>query len=133
MAQANDTLPETFPQEVQDAYEWFYGEGRLISGDYRAYMENTNRNLAVLTDFANEQADAGELVGQIVSYPVADGQALYMVTSEKPLYLAHIAFGDGYQIPAAHLRGLWHLDVRSRWLHHGTLTASGSRGCMATG
>lgn len=113
MANLEDTLPQTFPQEVRDAFEWFKTEGRMIHGDFRAYMEATDRNLKVLTDFANDRPE-GSLLGRMVSYPVADGMAMYMVTSESPLYLAHVNFGDGYMIPAAHLRGLNYGDIEER-------------------
>lgn len=48
----------------------------------------------------------------VVQFPVADGYALYAVTSEKPLTLRHIPFGDGYQAAAATIRGLTIADVR---------------------
>ena len=55
----------------------------------------------------------GELVGEIVTWPVADGYAEYMVASEKPLKLAHINILDGYVIPHAMIRGLRLSDIRS--------------------
>ena len=38
-----------------------------------------------------------EYVGEIVSFPVADGSALYMVAAMKPLELIHLDYLDGYQ------------------------------------
>jgi len=44
------------------------------------------------------------LAGEILRFPVADGYAQYMVFSGTELI--HLDIGDGYQIPAAHARGL---------------------------
>jgi len=54
----------------------------------------------------------GELVGETIRFPVADGHAVYGILSENPLHLCHINEGDGYQIPDAHARGLNLTDVR---------------------
>lgn len=51
---------------------------------------------------------------RIMSFPVADGHAVYYVFSEKPFVLQHIPYGDAWHIPAAHLRGLKVKDWRSR-------------------
>ena len=51
---------------------------------------------------------------QIVKFPVADGYALYAVTSEKPLVLRHIPYGDAYQAAAATIRGLTMRDVEAQ-------------------
>jgi len=48
----------------------------------------------------------GELVGETLSWPVADGKATYMVISQKPLILAHMYIGDGYQVPAPMIKGV---------------------------
>ena len=44
---------------------------------------------------------SGKNVGEIISFPVADGEALYMVASMKPLELVHIAIGDAYHFQYA--------------------------------
>ena len=63
--------------------------------------------LEVLAD----KLPAGKLTGSIVDFPIADGKALYLVTSERPLTLQHIPFWDGYSIPPAHIRGLDKQDL----------------------
>jgi len=50
---------------------------------------------------------------RLVRFPIADGQALYYVKSVSPPVLQHIPYGDAYQIPAAHIRGLTTKDIRS--------------------
>jgi hypothetical protein len=53
----------------------------------------------------------GEVVGAVLRFQIADGWAYYIVTSERPLTLQHIPFGDGYAIAEAHVRGLNRQDV----------------------
>jgi hypothetical protein len=45
------------------------------------------------------QHGSGKNKGKIVSYPVADGYAQYMIFSEKPAALIHIPLGDAWQYP----------------------------------
>jgi len=61
-----------------------------------------------------QEKDSGKLVGSVVRFGVADGYAQYMIASEKPLTLVHLHFGDGYQIPEAHIRGLRLSDLRKQ-------------------
>ena len=55
----------------------------------------------------------GELVGAVIRFQIADGYALYLVSEvgAKNVELQHIPYCDGYQIPAAHLRGLTKADI----------------------
>lgn len=43
-----------------------------------------------------------EHVGEIISFPVADGSALYMVAALKPVELIHLEYLDGYSFQYAH-------------------------------
>jgi hypothetical protein len=43
---------------------------------------------------------------RIMTFPVADGKACYLVVSESPFTLQHIPVGDAWQITSAHIRGL---------------------------
>ncbi len=61
---------------------------------------------------AAEALDPDALVGKLIDFPVADGKAVYLVTSEKPLVLQHVPFFDAYRIDAAMIRGLRADDVR---------------------
>jgi hypothetical protein len=54
----------------------------------------------------------GDLVGEILEWPRADGSARYMIACQKPLHLAHIDFLDGYTVENALIRGLSTKDVR---------------------
>ena len=53
----------------------------------------------------------GEIVGAMLKWQVADGYAWYRVKSASPLQVEHVPFLDGYQVPAAHIRGLRRADV----------------------
>lgn len=56
----------------------------------------------------------GELIGFIMTFPVGDGYALYRVVSTKPFKLEHLALGDAYSIPDAHIRGLKLEDAKQQ-------------------
>lgn len=47
----------------------------------------------------------------MVYFGVADGQACYIVKSQKPLVLQHVDFCDGYHAQPALIRGLRLADV----------------------
>lgn len=50
----------------------------------------------------------------LMRFPVADGEALYAVITEKPLLLRHVPYGDGYHVAAATVRGLTIADVEQQ-------------------
>lgn len=76
------------------------GDWEFKAGEpFNDYAERTDKMLAAIP--------ADKMIG----FPVGDGRALYYVESLRPLRLQHIPYGDGYQISAAHLRGLRPGDV----------------------
>jgi len=58
---------------------------------------------------ANQPSDG--IKGRYISFPVADGKAVYYVEKLRPLTLRPVMFGDCYQIPDAHIRGLTRSDI----------------------
>jgi len=62
-------------------------------------------------DYNNPKAD---LTGAILSWQVADGYALYVVTSNSPLSLAHIPLADAWQIESETIRGVNRKTVLSQ-------------------
>ncbi len=74
-------------------------------------MKEEEAELARLDRESAKLAD-GVVAGCVVSFPVGDGMANYLVKSEKPLVLQHIDFFDGYGLPAAHMRGIRLEEVR---------------------
>lgn len=59
----------------------------------------------------SDALEDGDIVGFIMQFPWADGYAVYRVTKERPLTLQHIDYGDAWQVPDAHLRGIRFEDV----------------------
>jgi len=53
----------------------------------------------------------GEILGALVTYPVADGFAAYVVIQEEPLTLQWIPFGDMYQADHRLIKGTDRRDV----------------------
>lgn len=56
---------------------------------------------ALRTAVRNENSDP--IVGEVISFQVADGYAKYLVASLKPVELIHLPFDDEYQFEYAHL------------------------------
>jgi hypothetical protein len=69
---------------------------------------------AAALDELQARSDAlpeGEVVGALLRFPRADGYAFYVVTKDKPLTMAHVPFGDAWQVEPALIRGLVRGDV----------------------
>lgn len=56
---------------------------------------------------------SGELCGEEVRWGRGDGYARYVVYTEKPLGLIHLATGDAWQIEDVFRRGLRLSDIRA--------------------
>lgn len=58
----------------------------------------------------------GEVVGALLDFVVADGKALYVVVAAtaRSVSVAHVPFGDNYQVDPALIRGLTKKDVLQR-------------------
>lgn len=76
------------------------------------WQEKEAAALKKLQDEARAKAPKDELAGEILRFGVADGYAQYLVKRSKPLTLAHIHMGDGYQVHPAMIRGLRLRDVK---------------------
>lgn len=74
--------------------DWSYKAGE----DWTQYDKRTEALFAAIKE-------------PIVRFQIADGYAQYAVLSLNPLQLQHIPYGDAYQIPYAHIRGLTTQDV----------------------
>jgi len=96
---------------------------RLLTNPYpefkREYPLETleqrmKRHVAILDRLENVSAalPEGQVVGGVLKFPIADGRAYYLVTSESPLTVQHLEFADGYRAPLEHIRGLRIEDVR---------------------
>lgn len=84
------------------------------AGDWKSQMDAEVAKLDELQQ-VSDNATIDNPVGFILSFSVADGQALYRVEQATPtVKLAHIPALDGYAIPDAHLRGIRIDDVRKQ-------------------
>lgn len=85
----------------------------LRTGSFDSYCKETEAVYQKLMEKSNSLAE-NEVVGALLSFPVADGSALYLVTKASPLTLQHVPLWDAYQIPAAHISGLRLAHVHSQ-------------------
>lgn len=81
-------------------------------GDFKEHMRKEKASLDALISSSHGARPNGECLNFIWSSPVADGQAMYRVTSTAPLVLQHIPYGDAYQVPAPMIRGLRLADIQ---------------------
>jgi hypothetical protein len=80
-------------------------------GDFDAYMAAEAAYIEELRAFCKKRKPRGQLVGEIVQFPVADGYAQYMVASIRPCELVHIPTGDAWEY--AHIERLTAADIRA--------------------
>lgn len=76
------------------------------------YLKASVDDLDRYLDESEAAMARGQIEGFVLMFPIADGKAFYRVIKEKPLTLQHIPFGDAYEIPAAHIRGLTMVDIK---------------------
>lgn len=85
---------------------WDMQEGE----NWDAYAKRTDKMFKELEDAAKNIPE-GSIIGALLSFPVADGSAIYRVSKEKPLTLEHVPYCDAWQIPHTHIRGVRKADV----------------------
>ena len=88
----------------------------IVDGRYNYARDNALREefLAKLRSWLATAGYAGEGVGEVLRFQVADGYAMYMVAQVAPPKLIHLPLGDAWQLTAAHERGLRAKDVREQ-------------------
>lgn len=75
-------------------------------------MEGINRAMAYLQDleFKSDQKNPDDpncdIKGAILTFPVADGYAYYIVTNDKPLTVQNIPFGDAWAVAGVTIKGI---------------------------
>lgn len=70
----------------------------LTIGDIQGYMAREQEWVQAVGAWAKANG-SGALAGEEVRWPHADGQARYVVYTEKPLALIHLPVGDAWQFP----------------------------------
>ena len=93
--------------EAPDFMDFMVDGGYDRDADDKAHAAYIDR-LATLARSQNK----GDLVGEVVRFPAADGYAQYMIWSHSPCTLIHLAIHDAWSIPEAHARGLRISDLR---------------------
>lgn len=63
---------------------------------FEEYEKAIKEYLKKLKEWCKKRKPRGQLVGEIIRFPVADGHAEYMVASLSPLELIHIPLGDAW-------------------------------------
>ena len=96
---------ETAPIEIP--HDWSLPYDRVKAD------KQYNEGLKAAADAARAK-NPGDMVGETLSWQIADGYATYMVVKQKPLMVAHVDAGDGYQVDPIMIRGLRLSDVRER-------------------
>lgn len=78
-----------------------------------SYIEFYNRQEEWLSEQMEKTYNLpdGSIKEAIVRFPVADGHAYYMIMKVRPLTMRHLAIGDSWSIPDAHVRGLKKADL----------------------
>jgi hypothetical protein len=107
------STPEHLPEP--DFGDFFGKEDKGAEAYFAAIAEHTEK-LAAWCRGEHESVGVrpGPLVGEVISWPVADGKAQYMVYTTKPLALLHLDYGDGYQVDPIMIRGLRVTDVKEK-------------------
>lgn len=88
-----------------------FGVNGLLGENYFKAQEDALTKLCEASDKIDFNNPKVSLKGAILAIPFADGRAHYVVTSDKPLTLAHIPFCDAWHLPAAHIRGINRSDI----------------------
>lgn len=60
------------------------------------------RYIDELKEFCVKRNPTQEHIGEIITFPVADGKACYMVAAVKPVQLIHMPIGDAWNFEYAH-------------------------------
>ena len=89
------------------------GDWSFEGGDFKVTMARHNSQLRALEEASAKVDPTVSLVGALVSFPAADGSAIYRVSKDKPLMLQHVPAHDGYHIPYTQIRGLRRADIVS--------------------
>jgi len=64
--------------------------------DIKAWKKDEERYIEEIKQFCLSQSN-DKYVGEIIYFPVADGKAMYMVCSIKPLEIIHLEVGDCWE------------------------------------
>lgn len=87
----------------------FIGSGLAVQAYFDACKQHQDRVAAWCRTHSKS-----DIAGKVMRFPVADGKAVYMVYTTRPLTLIHLNYGDGYTLDEMTLRGMRVSDVRAQ-------------------
>ena len=67
------------------------------------WQADEDRYVNELKDFLKKNGYTSKNAGVVISFPMADSSASYMVMSMKPVQLMHLRVGDEWEFQYAHL------------------------------
>lgn len=70
---------------------------------HKEMQQEENRYLNDIRAKLNSMGFKGKNVGEVISFPVADSTADYMIVSMRPLKLMHLEIADAWDFEYAHL------------------------------
>lgn len=74
-----------------------FGEPDFANYDHAKEVAREEEHTERLKAWLIANGAKGPKTGAIVSFPVGDGRALYMLADGPRSYLVHLPYGDGYQ------------------------------------
>lgn len=93
------------PKYIATAMSFVQGE------KFDVYLQRSTAAFEKL-EAVSDALPPGEVVGALITFPWADGQAVYRVASAKPLRVEHIPYMDAWQVAPMTIRGLNLDDVK---------------------
>ena len=89
--------------------DWSFREGVPVAREF-----DRHRQLMDTLEQSQPDADARDLAGALVYFPIADGHAIYIVARTSPLQLRHVPYGDAWRVAEYVIRGFSEEDVRAQ-------------------
>ena len=94
--------PTSYRPTVEETGDWLTDIRAEFAAEAREHDEALTR-----------YEETGDIKGIFYRAPYADSYAVYRVTKLRPFTVQHVATGDGWNLPAPHIRGLSRSDVEN--------------------
>lgn len=76
-----------------------FGEPNYKNYDHKAEESRVQEHQKKLAEWLKSKGYNGKYSGKIISFPVGDGGAQYMLADGKKSFLIHLPYWDSYQYP----------------------------------
>jgi len=87
------------PKEIGDVPE--LGLDVCDKKSIDAYFKKEEEYLKKVQEWCKKHG-SGKYAGEVITFPVGDGKAVYVVWKLKPVSLIHVPLGDAWQFQYAH-------------------------------